>query len=217
MKATDLRPKTTDELKDELGNLRKEAFNLRFQKASGQLQKTARARQVRRDIARIKTVLGEKAARRKEHDMPKRVLQGVVVSDKMDKTIVVQVDRRVHASDLQEVHPPLEEVRGARRGQASGQGRRHRAHPGVPPDVQAQELGSSGRRRQGLAERSNSHDPDARPTSRSPTIPAPAGCSASRCWAARSRKYATVGDVIVVSIKEAIPRGRVKKGDVHRR
>jgi large subunit ribosomal protein L29 len=55
MKATDLRPKTNDQLKDELGNLRKEAFNLRF-------QKTARARQVRRDIARIKTVLGEKAA-----------------------------------------------------------------------------------------------------------------------------------------------------------
>ena len=62
MKASDLRPKTKDELKSEMGNLRKEAFNLRFQKAGGQLQKTARARHVRRDIARIKTVLGEKAA-----------------------------------------------------------------------------------------------------------------------------------------------------------
>ena len=62
MKASDLRPKTSDQLKDELGNLRKEAFNLRFQKAGGQLQKTARARQVRRDIARITTVQGEKAA-----------------------------------------------------------------------------------------------------------------------------------------------------------
>ena len=62
MKASDLRPKTQDELKEELGNLRKEAFNLRFQQASGQLDKTARVRQVRRDIARIKTVLGEKAA-----------------------------------------------------------------------------------------------------------------------------------------------------------
>ena len=61
MEASDLRPKTKDELKTEMGNLRKEAFNLRFQKAGGQLQKTARARQVRRDIARIKTVLGEKA------------------------------------------------------------------------------------------------------------------------------------------------------------
>ena len=57
-----VRPLGVDQLKDELGNLRKEAFNLRFQKAGGQLQKTARARQVRRDIARIKTVLGEKAA-----------------------------------------------------------------------------------------------------------------------------------------------------------
>ena len=62
MKASDLHPKTTDELKSELGNLRKEAFNLRFQKASGQLGKTARVRQVRRDIARIKTVLAAKAA-----------------------------------------------------------------------------------------------------------------------------------------------------------
>ena len=61
MKATDLRPKTNDELKAELGSLRKEAFNLRFQKAGGQLGKTGRVRQVRRDIARIKTVLGEKA------------------------------------------------------------------------------------------------------------------------------------------------------------
>ena len=60
MKASDLRPRTNDQLKEELGNLRKEAFNLRFQKASGQLQKTARARQVRRDIARIKTVQAQR-------------------------------------------------------------------------------------------------------------------------------------------------------------
>ena len=57
MKASDLRTKTADELKDALMGLRKEQFNLRFQKASGQLENTARARQVRRDIARVKTVL----------------------------------------------------------------------------------------------------------------------------------------------------------------
>ncbi len=57
MKAADLRTKTPDELKDTLMGLRKEQFNLRFQKASGQLENTARARQVRRDIARLKTVL----------------------------------------------------------------------------------------------------------------------------------------------------------------
>ena len=60
MKASDLRPKIKDELKSELGNLRKEAFNLRFQKATGQLEKTARVRVVRRTIAKINTVLGEK-------------------------------------------------------------------------------------------------------------------------------------------------------------
>ncbi len=57
MKAADLRTKTPDELKDALMGLRKEQFNLRFQKASGQLENTARVRQVRRDIARLKTVL----------------------------------------------------------------------------------------------------------------------------------------------------------------
>jgi len=57
VKASDLRTKTVDELTDSLMNLRKERFNLRFQKASGQLENTARARQVRRDIARVKTIL----------------------------------------------------------------------------------------------------------------------------------------------------------------
>ncbi len=59
MKAADLRTKTEDELKDTLLGLRKEQFNLRFQKASGQLENTARARQVRRDIARVKTILSD--------------------------------------------------------------------------------------------------------------------------------------------------------------
>ena len=62
MNASEVRGKTTDELAAELEQLSKEVFNLRFQKASGQLGKTARVRQVRRDIARIKTVLAEKAA-----------------------------------------------------------------------------------------------------------------------------------------------------------
>ncbi len=59
MKVGDLRSKSADELGETLLNLRKERFNLRFQKASGQLDNTARARQVRRDIARIKTLLRE--------------------------------------------------------------------------------------------------------------------------------------------------------------
>ena len=61
-KTEDFRIKNADELNTQLSNLKKEQFNLRFQKAGGQLQKTARARHVRRDIARIKTVQGEKAA-----------------------------------------------------------------------------------------------------------------------------------------------------------
>lgn len=60
MKAEDVRAKTEDQLKDELVSLKKEQFNLRFQKATGQMENTARVRQVRRDIARIKTILREK-------------------------------------------------------------------------------------------------------------------------------------------------------------
>ncbi len=57
MKIDDVRGMTPDQLRDELLNLKKEAFNLRFQQAIGQLENTARMREVRRDIARVKTVL----------------------------------------------------------------------------------------------------------------------------------------------------------------
>jgi large subunit ribosomal protein L29 len=60
MKASDLRSRTVDELSEEVDTLGREIFNLRFQRASGQLENTARVRQVRRDIARIKTILGER-------------------------------------------------------------------------------------------------------------------------------------------------------------
>ncbi len=60
MKASDLRARTVDELTDQADTLGKEIFNLRFQRASGQLENTARVRQVRREIARIKTILGER-------------------------------------------------------------------------------------------------------------------------------------------------------------
>jgi large subunit ribosomal protein L29 len=56
MKASEVRDMTPDQLGDELLSLKKEQFNLRFQKATGQLENTARIRQIRRDIARIKTV-----------------------------------------------------------------------------------------------------------------------------------------------------------------
>ena len=60
--AAEFRAKTPDQLRDNLIALKKEAFNLRFQQATGQLENTARMRAVRRDVARIKTVLTQKAA-----------------------------------------------------------------------------------------------------------------------------------------------------------
>jgi large subunit ribosomal protein L29 len=62
MKAADLREKTPDQLRDQLASLKKEAFNLRFQRATGQLENTSRMQAVRRDAARVKTILNEKAA-----------------------------------------------------------------------------------------------------------------------------------------------------------
>ena len=66
MKAADLRVKTEDQLREQLLQLKKEQFNLRFQRATGQLENTARVREVRRDIARIKTILAAQAAQRPE-------------------------------------------------------------------------------------------------------------------------------------------------------
>ncbi len=62
MKAQELKAKTPDELRDALVALKKEAFNLRFQQATGQLENTARMRAVRKDVARVLTVLNAQAA-----------------------------------------------------------------------------------------------------------------------------------------------------------
>ena len=60
-KATDLRAKSDDQLGEELGNLKREAFNLRFQAATSQLEKPSRVKEVRKDIARIKTLQSERS------------------------------------------------------------------------------------------------------------------------------------------------------------
>jgi large subunit ribosomal protein L29 len=61
-RTSDLKGMTQDQLQDELLNLKKEQFNLRFQRATGQLENTGRVREVRRDIARVKTLQRQKAA-----------------------------------------------------------------------------------------------------------------------------------------------------------
>ena len=121
---SDLRGKTEDELERQPLKLKKEQFNLRFQRATGQLENTARVRVVRRDIARIKTVAAQKQRRqgrrlRKKH-MPKRILQGVVVSDKKDKTVVVKVERRF-------THPVLKKtVRRSKKYHAHDENKTHK-------------------------------------------------------------------------------------------
>jgi large subunit ribosomal protein L29 len=65
MKIADVRSMTPDQMADKLAELKKAQFNLRFQKATGQLEKTAEVRKIRRDIARIKTVAAQMAANQK--------------------------------------------------------------------------------------------------------------------------------------------------------
>ena len=129
MKASDLRARTVDELTEEVDTLGKEIFNLRFQRASGQLENTARVRQVRRDIARIKTILGERQPPRRRKglraDMPKRILQGVVVSHACDKTVIVRVERRV-------MHPVYKKfVSRSKKYAAHDEGNRYRTGDAV--------------------------------------------------------------------------------------
>ena len=62
MKASELREKTPEQLREELTQLKKQSFNLRFQQATGQLENTAAFRKARRDAARVKTILNQKAA-----------------------------------------------------------------------------------------------------------------------------------------------------------
>ena len=63
MDANELREKTSDQLNEELETLKKEGFNLRFQQATGQVENTARMRQARREVARVKTIINEKSTK----------------------------------------------------------------------------------------------------------------------------------------------------------
>jgi large subunit ribosomal protein L29 len=88
MKPGDLRAMTVDQLDDEVLKLKKERFNLRFQRATGQLENTARVRQVRRDIARIQTITAlkrggqaEPAGTRKRATKPKRAARSKAKSE----------------------------------------------------------------------------------------------------------------------------------------
>src|SRR5882762_2718615 len=100
MDAKELRTKSPAELADELVKLRKEQFALRMQRATGQAPKPDQFGKVRRNIARLKTVLREtQAARAQQRNPPEakgaRTLTGRVVSDKMHKTIAVEIERLV--------------------------------------------------------------------------------------------------------------------------
>lgn len=80
MKAADVRAMTLDQLDDEVLKLKKEQFNLRFQRATGQLENTSRVRVIRRDIARMKTIAAQKRA-----GMPEPVAKAAPKAEKTEK------------------------------------------------------------------------------------------------------------------------------------
>lgn len=97
MNANEIREKSAEDMAKELEALHKEQFNLRMQNATGQLARPSEIRRVRKDIARIKTVLNEQkqGAKMSEQENSIRLVTGRVVSDKMDKSITIMVERKV--------------------------------------------------------------------------------------------------------------------------
>src|ERR1051326_6751684 len=106
MKAADARAMTLDQIDDEVLKLKKEQFNLRFQRATGQLENTARVREVRRDIARLKTIAQHKRARVKKGDVMKAVIVRISKDIKRPDGSIIRFDR--NAAVL--INPQMEPV-----------------------------------------------------------------------------------------------------------
>src|SRR3954464_7171736 len=112
MKTDDIRAMSPDQMDEAVLNMKKERFNLRFQRATGQLENTSRLREARRDIARIKTVAAQKRAKKKqganEYAETYFARRGRERQDCQDRGGARRSP--LHASDLQEDDPPFEEL-----------------------------------------------------------------------------------------------------------
>src|SRR3954453_16473466 len=146
MKPGDLRAMTVDQLDDEALKLKKERFNLRFQRATGQLENTARVRQVRRDIARIKTIAAQKrAASSKSKSEEARDAEAHAAGRRRERQ--AGQDRGgarrapLYPSGHEEDGTKYQEVLRPRRDQRVPR-RRHRLDRGAPAALQAQAVGS---------------------------------------------------------------------------
>src|SRR3984957_9190857 len=138
---SDIRVMTEDQLNDEALKLKKEQFNLRFQKASGQLQDTARVRVVRRDIARVMTVAAQKraTAKAKHETHAEENFAGLRRQRQAREAAGGEGRTPVHTPAIEEDRAPVEELPRARRKQ-DPEGRRHRLDRGDAPDLEAQAL-----------------------------------------------------------------------------
>ena len=96
MNVKEIRSKSNEELNIEMTTLKEELFNLRFQQATGQLENPSRMKEVKKTIARIKTIITERVSEIQQEEIvmkraKRKVLRGTVVSDKMDKTVTAEI------------------------------------------------------------------------------------------------------------------------------
>ena len=241
MKIDRVRDMTPDQLDDELVKLKKEQFNLRFQRATGQLENTARVREVRRDIARVKTIAAAEARPR-----PRQPAEGETrqcrsafcraswCRDKNDKTVVVEVERRFthplfkktvrrskkyHAHDENNAFKVGDIVR-IEECRPISKNKRWVVLTGPEPETAPGAELRWARRRIGSRPSAGTARREDRAMIQMETnldVADNSGARRVQCikvLGGSKRKYATIGDIIVVSVKEAIPRGRVKKGEV---
>src|SRR3954465_10668164 len=142
MKTADIRAMSPDQQDDAILNLKKERFNLRFQRATGQLENTSRLREARRDIARIKTVAAQTRAKKKQEAYEDAETYFAGRGRQRQASQDHRGARRspLHAPDLQEDDPPFEELPRARREQRVQAGR-HGVDRGIEADFEVEALG----------------------------------------------------------------------------
>lgn len=126
MNVKEIRSKSNEELNKEMTSLKEELFNLRFQQATGQLENPSRMKEIKKTIARIKTIITERVSEvQRQEDIvmeraKRKVLRGTVVSDKMDKTVTVEIttqkkhplySKRVKYTKKYKAHDELNEAK----------------------------------------------------------------------------------------------------------
>ena len=230
--AKELRELNDTELEHRLGETKEELFNLRFQNATGQLDNVARLPQVRREIARIETLLREREiaaaeaqrgarmaddATTERRARPRRkVREGIVVSTKMDKTVVVAVVDRVRHRRYGKTMQRTNHLYAHDEANDAREGDRVRVAETRPLSKQKRWRVVEVLERAAERQRSERSEPMIQQESRL-KVADNSGAREVLCikvLGGTRRRYAGIGDIFVATVKDAVPGAAVKKGDV---